>query len=379
MQDYTKSTLAIRYIGRVLPVLRYGGELPPLPEGTDLETVFRVAKMHSLASSLWYAIEPIVRATGNTPLIEKWEAARSMGFAQNMVQTREFAALTALFTAEKIKFLPMKGFLFKELWARPEHRTMADMDFLFEEKDLPRVAELLIARGYRVEVEEGEVHDTYDKPPYLHVEAHRSLFKGEAVSFDDWLTKEDNPYWHYMSPEDFLAFNVGHINKHYVNGGCGARSLFDVYLFIRERGDSVDPMKLEAALRSRDLYDFYHQLLHLVYFWYADGEYPFAPDPRYVKDGAPTDALLEMEHFIMTGGAYGSMDNRVDYNVEHRGKLGYMLRLAFPSYRTMRSMYRPVRKCPLLLPFVYPYRWVKYLFNGRVKQYWKLIFRKEKK
>ena len=379
MQDFTKFTLAMRYIGRVLPVLRYGGEMPPLPAGTDFETVYHVAKKHSLASSVWYVVEPAVRAEGNTALIEKWEAARSMGFAQNMIQTREFAALTALFTSERIKFLPMKGFLFKELWARPEHRTMADMDFLFEEADLPRVTALLTARGYRLEIEEGEVHDTFDKPPYLHVEAHRSLFSGDTDGFDKWVAREDNPYWYYMRPEDFLTFNVGHIHKHYVMGGCGARSLFDVYLYLRERGDTLDTAALDTALRARGLADFYHMLLHLVYFWYAGGEYPFTPDPRYIKDGVPTDALLEMEHFIITGGAYGSTKNRVDYNVQRRGKLGYIIRLAFPPYRTMCGLYRAVRKCPILLPFAYPFRWVQYLFNGKVKQFCKLIFGKEKK
>lgn len=377
---YNKSLpLAMRYIARVVRVLRYGGELPELPMGVDFGLVFSLAKMHSLASSIWYVLEPTVRATGNEALIQKWESQRSMDFAKNIVQSGEFRALTAAFTEAKIPFLPMKGFLFKELWARPEHRTMADMDFLVDEENLPRVSEILLSRGYALDVEDGEVHDTFDKPPYLHVEIHRTLFVHDTDTFDKWVAREDNPYWYVMLPHDFLAFNVGHIYKHFVGGGCGARSLFDVYLYLEERGNTVNRDKLDAALREKGLDEFYKKLLHLVYFWYGDGSYPFTPDGSYIEDGEPTDELLEMEYFILTGGSYGNEKNRVEYALGKKSRLAYILEIAFPPYKTMRRIYPVLKKCPILLPFAYPVRWVHYLFTGKVGRFFKYIFGNRKK
>lgn len=374
------AVLAMRYIARALRALRYDEGVPPLTEGLDWHAVFAMAKKHTVDSSLWYLLEPAVRATGETALIDNWEGSRTMDFAKNLVQTREFAALTAIFTENKIPFLPMKGFLFKELWARPEHRTMADMDFLVRECDLARVGELLLARGYRVDVEEGEVHDTYDKPPYLHVEVHRSLFPRDTDGFEKWTPREDNPYWYVMSPEDFLVFNVGHIHKHFVSGGCGARSLFDVYLYLRERGDTLDMPLVEKKLREKGLEGFYIRMLHLICFWFADGEYPFVTDPLYVVDGKPTAELLESEYFIITGGAYGSEKNRVEYQLARKSKLRYLFEISFPPYRVMWHHYPVLKKWKILLPFAYVYRFFAYLASGKVKRFVKYIFgRREKK
>ena len=368
----------MRYIARAVRVLKYGGDFPPLPDGVDFIDVFNLSKMHSLASSLWYVLEPRVRAEGNRALIDKWDGQMAMDFAKNLVQQREFAALTSLFSSEGIKFLPLKGFLFKKLWARPEHRTMADMDFVVEEDNLSRVSELLISRGYRAEVEDGLVHDTFDKPPYLHVEVHKSLFADDTDGFDKWVAREDNPYWYVMLPEDFLVFNVGHIHKHFVGGGCGARSLFDVYLYLTECGGDIDNQRLEAALAEKGLSEFYKKLLHLVYFWYGDGTYPFTPDKRYIKNGEPTDELLEMEYFIITGGSYGNDKNRVELAVERKGKLAYILELAFPRYRTMRDLYPVLKRVPVLLPFFYPIRWIHYTVKGKSIRFAKYIFSKKK-
>ena len=378
MQNVTKATLAMRYIGRVLPVLRYGGEPPKLPAELDWGTVFAVARMHSLASSIWYVLEPIVRADAPRELADKWESQRTMDYAKNLVQTREFVAVTAMLTEAKIRFLPMKGFLFKSIWARPEHRTMADMDFLVGAEDIPRVSELLLARGYKIDVEDGAVHDTFDKPPYLHIEIHRSLFTDDTDGFDKWVAREDNPYWYVMRPHDFLTFNIGHIHKHFIGGGCGARSLFDVYLYLRELGDGVDRSLLDEALREKGLDEFYHKLLHLVYFWYAEGECPFTPDERYIDNGQPTDELIEMEHFIVTGGSYGLEKNRVELAVERQGKLRYILSIAFPKYRIMRRKYPILKKCPILLPLFYPWRWITYFCSGKVTRFTKYIFGKKK-
>ena len=124
--------------------------------------------------------------------------------------------------------------------------------------------------------------------------------------------------------------------------------------------------------------EFYKKLLHLVYFWYGDGSYPFTPDKRYVRNGEPTDELLEMEYFIITGGSYGNDKNRVELAVERKGKLAYILEIAFPRYRTMRDLYPVLKSVPILLPLFYPIRWIHYTVKGKSIRFAKYIFSKKK-
>ena len=383
MESNNTLRAAMRYIAGAVRALKYGECAPERPSDISWNQVFALAKAHSLASTIWYILEPTVRAELKEneelrSLCDRWEGQRGIDYAKNLVQTAEFSALTQLFSENEIKFLPMKGFIFKRLWARPEHRTMADMDFCVREGDMQRTADLLIARGYHPEMEDGVVHDTFDKPPYLHVEIHKSLFIGSKDSFDSWIPREDNPCWYEMLPHDLLTFNVGHIYKHFVGGGCGARSLFDIYLYLEECGGEIDRDALEAALREKELSDFYKKLLHLVYFWYGDGSFPFEPDPRFIKGGKPTDELLEMEYFIITGGSYGSEENRVRYALSKKSRLAYALELAFPKYYVMKAHYPVLKYCPILLPLLYPVRWISYLFNGKVKRFFGYFFGKGK-
>ncbi len=364
----------MRYITRVIRTLVLGGELPEKPSDIPWEAVFVLANRHTVAGTLWYALENTVRAEASEELVKRWDGQRNVEFAKNVVQTREFARLTALLTENKHPFLPMKGFIFKALWKRPEYRSMADMDFCVREEDMDAISALLIADGYTADVVDDCVHDTFNKPPYIHIELHKTLFHGSTESFECWIPREDNPYWYVMSPEDFVTFNVGHIHKHYVGGGCGARSLFDLYLYLTNYKDELDRRVLEEKLREKKLYDFFCELLHLIYYWYGNGTYPFEPSAAFIRNGAPTDPLLEMEYFITTGGAYGTESNRVKYGVEHKGRFRYALGSLFPRWRIMSSFFPWLKKCPILLPLAYPLRWLVHLFSGKLWRFVKHLF-----
>ena len=358
--------LVMRYITRVMRALVLGGDIPEKPSEMPWEAVFSLANSHTVAGTLWYALEATVRAEASEQLVRRWDAQRSVEFAKNLVQQREFAHLTSLLTEKGYPFLPMKGFIFKALWGKPEYRSMADMDFCIRAEDMDAISELLISDGYEADVVDNDVHDTFNKPPYVHVELHKTLLYEWSDSFERWTAKEDNPCWYVMTHEDFITFNVAHIRKHYVGGGCGARSVFDLYLYLTEYGREIDRARLTECLGEKGLYDFFCQLLHLTYFWYGDGSYPFEPSPLYINKGEPCDSLLEMEYFVTTGGAYGTESNRVSYGVEHKGRVRYALGVLFPSWRIMSSFFPWLRKCPVLLPLAYPLRWLVHLFSGKL-------------
>ncbi len=358
------SSKIIRYIAASLSSLESGEKAPELPDGVTYRQVYAVAKHHTVASALFYILGDAVKQSGDDKLCLQWQNDAALDFAKNLVQTKEFESLTTLFAENEIKFLPMKGFLFKRLWSKPEYRTMADMDFLVEECDIGKVADLLLSHGY-VEPKEGLVHDTFDKPPYVHVEIHKTLIDGWQIDFSDFGTVDENAFWHVMSPEDFTVFNIAHMYKHFVSGGCGVRSVFDLHLYFEKEGDRVDHTILSEKLSQKGLYDFYLLLRSLAALWFGESE-SFTPPDDYISDGKPTDTLHEAEYFISTGGAYGVVENRVKHGIRKKGKLAYVFSRIFPPVKTMKNVYKWLKKAPYLLPIAYVMRLFRGLFNGRM-------------
>ena len=362
-----KASVIMRYIASVLCTMEYGTPLPPLPEGIGWSEVYELASKHSLASSIWYFIADEVRSVADASLVVKWEKETGMDFVKNTVQQSEFKTITDLLIKNEIRFLPMKGFLFKEIWKCPEYRTMADMDFYVDEEDLPRVGQLLEKIGYEKDHDD-ERHDTFTKAPYVHVEMHRALEDGIVADFERWEKKQGSQYWYVMGREDFIVFNIAHMYKHYIKGGCGARSLFDMHLYLKRFADFVDEERLALLLSEAGLSEFYTDICALMRLWFENGTQSCDKNNSlHCKDAEPTEKLLEFEYFISTGGAYGSIENKVIYTSKGKSKSKYVLSRLFPPLSVMRTIYKWLDKAPILLPFAYLVRCFGAVFNKRAR------------
>ena len=343
--------LTAEYIADLIKVLQYGGDVPTLPEGVTYRGVYSLAKRHSLAGALWPLLEDAEETIADPELVSAWAAERERDFAKNLVQTREFKSITTAFTEAGIPFLPMKGFIFKALWVKPEYRTMSDIDIYVSDSGIDRASEVLRSLGYTLE-HSNLVHDSYAKPPFMNIELHRALERDHPASFPDWSAREDNPCWYEMSDVDFLVFNVAHMYKHYKGGGSGIRSFFDLHLFLAAKKDVLDPDTARTALEAAGLYEFYLKAVALSEFWFGDRE-------------ADND-IRATEYFIVTGGTYGNVENRVEHALKHESGAKYFFRRTFPSYRSMCTIYGWLKPLPFLLPIAWIVRLVGALFTGRM-------------
>lgn len=354
MQDKSRSmVLTAEYIAAILKALFSDTELPELPEGVSYKGVFALARNHSLAGAVWAVLEERGVDVGDPELALMWSAERERDFAKNLVQTREFRAVTSALTEAKIPFLPMKGFLIKALWKSPEYRTMSDMDIYVGQDGIGRAGEVLTSLGYSLD-HDGIVHDSYIKPPFVNVELHRELEHGSTASFHEWMPKQDNPYWYVMSDEEMLVFNVSHMYKHHRGGGSGIRSYADLYLYLGAKSATLDGEYLKKRLIEEGVYDFYLQSVALAEFWFGDREID--------------DNIRSTEYFVVTGGTYGNVENRVEHALRSESRTRYFFRRAFPSLEVMRSMYKWLKPMPFLLPVAWLVRLVGALFNGRMRR-----------
>ena len=345
-------TAAARHLARVINVLNRGGEIPPIPDGITYRDVFIIAKRHSLACALCHAVEDLVKDS-DPELVARLRKERDLECAKNLTQTREVSAVTSAFTDAGVRFLPMKGVLFKELSARPEYRTMSDMDIYVGREGIDRATEMLCDMGYTFGHCD-DVHNSLFKHIYVNIELHKMLEIGDEGDFSSWTAKPDNEFWYVMSDEDLLAFVISHMYRPHVTGGNAMRSVYDVYLFLEAKRDTLDLERVREVLKERDMLDFFDKTLALAEFWFGSGE--------------ADDELLEMEYFTVTGGTYGTVENKVELAMKKKSRLSYLFSRIFLPYSSMKKLYKWLVPLPFLLPFAWVARIFKALFDGRLRR-----------
>ena len=193
------------------------------------------------------------------------------------------------------------------------------------------------------------------KPPYVNIELHRSLGSYGGGDFSLWHAKEGEPCHYLMSDEDFLVFTLSHMYKHYKSGGTGMRSFFDLYLFLKKKGDALDARYVEREVAARDMTEFYAIAKRLSELWFEGGT---------ECDGE----LAELEYYVITGGTFGTVENRVKRALKKKNRFSYALSRIFLPYSQMKFIYGWLKPLPFLLPIAWIARLFAALFDGRMRR-----------
>ncbi len=350
----------LHYLASLLSAAVNGLPMPEKPVDVSWESVYSIAKKHSLANTVFSLVEPALRDEGAEDLRARWDKLCTVELLKHMKQTDEFKKITNILSENEISFLPIKGFLVKELYPRPHLRSMADIDIFVGDADMDKFGEIFKSLGYNKEDEPfGSVHDSYAKPPFMHIEVHKRLYSGSDYSFERASLKEGEKFWYLMTDADFFVFMLRHTRRHYENGGCGIRAVLDHYLYVKRNSELVSSSEFKARLESEGLLDFFNTLEAIAAYWFE------GRDPGY--------DVSDFELYTVSGGTYGTFENNTYFSMKKRGKLGHVMSRMFPRPRIIFYRYKWVRMVPILLPIGYIARIVQSLFNGRLKECAELI------
>ena len=327
----------------------------PLPEGVSWELVWRLAKANSVQGLTWHAVRRVPDLPAD--LRRSWEKAANETLWRRAMFDAERAEVLAALNAEGIACLPLKGVTTAPLYPEPDMRTMADNDILYGsvEPDLPAVPpapspssgapapagfrprgagrrerqegaceamqvarRVMEARGYEAESVGASHHDAYLKPPLFNFELHRMLVSGTSPLHpyyeNPWshaVQDADNPLLFHFRHEDEYLYHVAHAFKHFDHSGCGVRHLADERVMLAAFGPAVDRAYVDAELAKMgpDVVAFEVRLRGLAETCLGPGgaglEGPAALRGALTADQA--DILL----FMLSSGAYGTVENRV--------------------------------------------------------------------
>jgi len=263
----------------------------------------------------------------------------------------EYKRLCDALEASKIPFIPLKGSVLRKYYREPWMRTSCDIDVLVKRENLDYAVKYLTEN---LKYEEGEraTHDvSLFSPAGIHVELHFDLVEeGRAQNaigvlstvWDDVSLAEGFEYRYEMSDEFFYFYHIAHMAKHFEVGGCGIRPFID--LWILDRLPDENRSARDGLLSRGGLLKFAEVARKLSEVWFS---------------GCEADEIsLEMQDFILHGGAFGTSANRVALQQNKKGgRFGYILSRMFIPYEKLKRYYPILEKHRWLTPFMQIRRW----------------------
>lgn len=349
---YEEKIKTARYLARVFFEYEEGLKISEKPSDLSWDYVYGMAKRHSVEALMLEVLGERAKKEAPEALYTDWSKDAAFAGAQHIVQKLELANISKLFSENQIPYLPLKGFIIKELYKTPSFRQMTDIDIFVGQENFEKAKLLLLESGYELDNSQ-EVHDSFKKPPFIEVELHKILHGDmRYYGIEGSLLKEGSEYHRVMNEEDFLIFLLHHAKKHDETGGAGIRTVFDFYLIFKNK--KYDEELLSKRLAKENLTEFYESLKSLINLWFYVGE--------------ASEELSEFEIYTVTGGTYGNLENAYLRKRKKKGGIAIFFERLFPPYSLMANRYPVLKKCPLLLPVFYPVRFISSLFNGRARK-----------
>ena len=314
------------------------------------EHLYAAANKHNLCAIVGYALE-------SAGVYERsFIQAKAKAIRKVTVMEIDKELLFERLEQEKIRYLPLKGIVIKDLYPSIGMRQMADFDILFDSEYAQKIKEILLSLGFTCEHCGKGDHDVYFKQPVSNFEMHTALFGSNHQKeiyeyYRDikrlMLKDDNNEYGYHFGSNDFYVYITAHEYKHYSGGGTGLRSLLDTYIIWKKLGDKLDEDYIRSETDKLGITDFEQNNKQLALRLFS-GE----------KLSESDNNMLE---YIIYSGTYGNIKNHIDNKVQKygggkKGKRKYILSRIFLPMEEIKAYYPFFYRHKILLPCLFFYR-----------------------
>lgn len=353
------NNLQIGIIGLVKSAVK--GEKTVLPNDFNWSAALRLAKRHQIIPLIYYGI---INSGIRIPedVFAQIENISYKSIAVSHSQLYELENLYRAFERSGIEYMPLKGAVIKQLYPRPEMRTMGDADILIKTEQYEKIRAIMRNAGFKEAVESD--HELIWNKSNIHLELHKRLIPSYNKDYyayygDGWkLAVPDTGSRYKMSDEDTFIYIFTHYAKHYRDGGIGIRHITDLYIYLSAK-PNLNKEYIEAEFKKLKLLDFYNNTVHTLNVW-LNGE----------KSDEMSDFITEK---IFESGSYGTYKAHIMSGAVKASKSGgnvrirRIVKLIFLPYKYMSEKYPVLIKAPFLLPLMWLVRIADVIFNKRDK------------
>ncbi len=329
----------------------------------DWESAYKLSFEHSIAPLIYHGILNSELTVPNE-LFSQFETSMYKELLFNSQQVYEFDAVCKAFDENKIKYMPLKGSVLKEIYPEREMRHMGDVDILINLEQYNEISKILLSLGFR-EYKETDHELIWIKDDTFCLELHKMLVSEANRDFykyfgDGWrLARPTDTGRFVMSDEDMFIYLFMHYAKHFRCGGIGIKHLIDFYILSKVKTE-LDREYILKGLAELKLDKFFENTEKTLSVWFNGAE-----------GDEKTDFITQT---IFDNGAFGTTEkavigNAIKTSASVKSSFWFKVRrwisLVFPSYDNMKKKYSVLGKCPLLLPIMWAVRLVKVLFLQR--------------
>lgn len=325
-----------------------------------LPEIYKIARKHDLAHILLRALNENGIVLSDSEWQARLEHLQFQAVYRYEQSVYELSEISEILSKGNIPFIPLKGAIIRNYYPEAWMRTSCDIDVLVHEEDLDRAVSLLTEGGW-IAKEKRDYHDiSLTSQSGAHLELHFNI-RENMNNLDTVLDK----VWEYSAPtesgsceyrqsNEFLMFHLlAHMSYHFVAGGCGIRSFMDICL-LREK-ISFSDSALYGLCESANITAFYDNVIALCGVWFGKESH--------------TDITKQIEHYVISGGVYGSSENRIAVDQARAGgKRKNLVRRIFMPYDTLKIKYPKLDGHKWRTPFYQILRWWHMLTKGRLKK-----------
>lgn len=356
----------------IASLLNKDKKIESLPSKIDARTLYNLSETHAVTVMLYYALTPI-KDRINPKFYEYLSKVTLKEISSHVKKQEDVSRLTKEFIKRNLKFMPLKGYFLKAYYPLPEMRYASDFDILVENDKIPEIKTLMKDLGYTQNYEDVKHVTFINQAVGSAYELHKSIFTGElkkrfGVGFERAIPVKEGESFYKLNVEDFYVSFLAHAAVHFSeNAGVGIRTIIDVYVYKNAHKD-MNSEYLDALLSKCGLLEFKAQLERLADYMFGNGE---------------GDEFIEkLADYIMECSMLEHKENFAANKIIKAEQSGKSLKKSkrkavwqkiFPTYEQMCYNFPSVKKCKLLLPFAYVFRWFKVLFTrpksiGQIKK-----------
>ena len=335
----------------------FNNEYLTVPENIDFKAYYELAKDHNIIGIAHCALSKNTSATVPDG-VRKLFRERFFDLVyiyEN--QTNLFAELSTIFDRNKIRYIPFKGAVLRDMYPVAEARSMGDIDILIDSNDVDKVKKALTDNGFSLTAYNSSVYN---------FEKNGELFEIHTRLVDDL---KNNIYSNALESAEFdgyrgvlnnnlhLAYLINHTANHLRNSGAGIRFVLDIAVMLRETQIDID--EVFSLLEQAGLTAFGSVLLSVCNEWFGYGK-------------AYTENTAMVQEYLLKNGVFGNKKSDTDRTLSRLIQLGALdnskngtyspakmrLRLAFPPYSALRKAeyITFLDGKPYLLPMAWVYR-----------------------
>lgn len=327
-----------------------------------LPALYKISKAHDLSHLIADALDKNGLLPTGSEAEKRFLQQRNMAVYRYEQFHYELEEICTVLSRAEIKHIPLKGSVIREHYPQPWMRTSCDIDILVHKEDLEKaIAALESELKYKHEY--GCAHDeSLYSESGVHLELHHTLLedvhneKASEILGNVWGTatpKAGQDYVFELTNEMFYFYHIAHMAKHFEHGGCGIKPFLDI--LVIENNIPLDEAKRDELLDKGGLLKFSDNARKLANVWFADVEYD--------------KVTSRMEEYVLKGGVYGTLENRVvAQQAKKGGKFRYAMSRIFLPYENLKYSYPIIRKHRWLTPFYEVVRWFRILFKGSAKK-----------